>query len=410
MDFNELEDKYIDLVLRRCLNFEQARSLMIHLDLKKNFPFACKVKEKAQKMGILDVWIDLCDQYDLYNYLAKTELKDIKLNYLIDRSKWDLYAKKGGALLFILSEIPGLMKDIDPQKLNKIAILREGTSKYYRENVTKYTFPWSIITLPNVAWAKAVFPDDQEDVAYEKLYLKIMEMCMVTTNDPIKAWEEFIKTSNEYKEKLNALQITELHYQNSLGTDLYVSKRPDASWINLDKTDQSGNPMIANMPSYEIFTSPDFHYTRGIVYSSRPLIYQGVIIDDFYLRFVDGKVVDFDAKVGRDALKNILTNNKNACYLGEIALVENNSPISKTNLVYNTTLFDENASCHLALGDSYKLPIENASMMNAFELQEVGLNTSPVHIDFMIGTSDLNIEAQTAFGRKLIFKQGNFNL
>lgn len=408
MDFLELENKYIDLILKRCLNFEQSKSLMIHLDLKEHMPFALKIKERAESLGISDVCLDVCDLYEYHDYLKKTSLEDIDDNPLLNRSNWDLYAKKGGALLFINSDIPGLMSDIEIEKQNKATKIREKNCTYYRSNVTKYTFPWTIVAMPNLAWANSVFPNDSN--AYQKLYLKIMEMCMLTEVDPILAWNEFILKSNYYKEKLNDLKITELHYQNGLGTDLHIFKNADASWINLDKTDQSGHTMIANMPSYEIFTSPDCRYTKGIVYSSRPLIFRGVVIDQFWLKFSDGKVVDFDAKIGKEALADLIYHHENANLLGEIALIECDSPIARTNLVFNTTLFDENASSHLALGQAYHLPIHGAKKMSKEELDKIGLNSSPVHVDFMIGTEDMNIEAETQYGRKLIFKQGRFYL
>ena len=408
MDFLELENKYIDLILKRCLNFEQSKSLMIHLDLKEHMPFALKIKERAESLGISDVCLDVCDLYEYHDYLKKTNLEDIDDNPLLNRSNWDLYAKKGGALLFINSDIPGLMSDIEIEKQNKATKIREKNCTYYRSNVTKYTFPWTIVAMPNLAWANSAFPNDSN--AYQKLYLKIMEMCMLTEVDPILAWNEFILKSNYYKEKLNDLKITELHYQNGLGTDLHIFKNADASWINLDKTDQSGHTMIANMPSYEIFTSPDCRYTKGIVYSSRPLIFRSVVIDQFWLKFSDGKVVDFDAKIGKEALADLIYHHENANLLGEIALVECDSPIARTNLVFNTTLFDENASSHLALGQAYHLPIHRAEKMSKEELDKIGLNSSPVHVDFMIGTEDMNIEAETQYGRKLIFKQGRFYL
>ena len=279
---------------------------------------------------------------------------------------------------------------------------------YYRENVGSYTFPWTIACLPNERWAKIVFPKDKN--AYEKLYLKIMEMCMITHDDPIKSWEEFIKRSNEYKEKLNALEITRLHYKNSLGTDLTIGKRKDAKWMNLDKTTVNDTKLIVNMPSYEIFTSPDYRLTEGIVYASKPLIYGGNIIDKFWLEFKEGKVINYGALVGEKYLGSLINEDPNSCYLGEVALVEHNSPISNTNLVYNMTLFDENASCHLALGCGFKLVLPNGQNMSDEELRENGINISLDHTDFMIGTSDLEIEAETNVGRKLIFKNGNFNI
>lgn len=404
----ELEEKYIELILKRCLNFEQAKSLLIQVDFKEHMTFANRVKEKANEMGIFDVCIHLTDTDELHEYLQKTPEEEISLNPLIDRTKWNDYAKKGGAILFLNSSVPGLMSDITPTKISKIVKIRQKTAVYYRENVSKYTFSWTIVALPNERWAKIVFPNDPN--AYEKLYLKILEMCMVTRENPIEAWEEFIEKSNEYKRKLNELKITKLHYRNNLGTDLIVEKRSDAKWLNIDKNGTIKRRMMVNMPSYEIFSSPDYRKTEGIVYASKPLIYNGCLINNFWLRFRQGKVIDFDAKTGKETLKNLIEDHDHSCFLGEIALVEHNSPISNTGLIFHETLFDENASCHLALGDSFQTVISGGENMSPEQLDKLGLNQSKIHEDFMIGTSDLSIEAETAYGRKLIFKDGNFNI
>lgn len=402
----ELEDKYIELLLKRCLNFERSKSLMIHLDFKEHLPFANKVKEYAQKMGIYDVCIHINDMDDIHDYLKNTKLDDIKLNPTIDRSDWEEYSIKGGSLLFLTSTVPGLMNDIEDEKVQKWIMERNKTTPYYRKNVTSYAFPWTIAALPNERWAKQIFPNDNN--SYDKLYKYILEMCMVDRDDPVKAWENYIKENNRYKNRLNELKITRLHYTNSLGTDLYIEKPENNIWINLDKTDIYGNPIISNMPSYEIFTTPNKKKTEGIIYSSRPLFYNDVCIDNFYLVFKNGKVVDFKAEVGQKTLETLIYKNENACYLGEIALVPYNSPISNTNIVFNETLFDENASCHFALGSAYSKCVPNFKNISKEELYKIGFNESQVHVDFMIGTSDLMIEADTIEGKKLIFKNGNF--
>ena len=404
----ELEDKYIELLLKRCLNLDKSNGLLISIDLKEHMPIALNAKEKAIEMGVKDVVIYQSDLDEYYDYLKNTPLEDIELNPLLDKSLRNEYAKKGAAILFFMSSIPGLMSDIEIEKINKANKLAVSTMTYYRENVSSYTFPWTIACLPNERWAKQIFSNDEN--AYKKLYLKIMEMCMITHDDPIKSWEEFIKRSNEYKEKLNSLEITSLHYKNSLGTDLTIGKRKDAQWMNLDKTTVNGTKLIVNMPSYEIFTSPDYRLTEGIVYASKPLIYSGNIIDKFWLEFKEGKIINYGALVGEKYLGNLINEDPNCCYLGEVALVEHNSPISNTNLVYNNTLFDENASCHLALGRGFKLVLPNGNNMSDEELRKKGINLSLAHTDFMIGTSDLEIEAETNIGRKLIFKNGNFNI
>lgn len=404
----ELENKYIDLILERCLNFNQSKSLMIHCDLKEHVCFAEKIKEKANSMGVYDVCIHVNDLDEIHEYLKNTELDDIENNPIIDRTDWNEYAKKGAALLFLNSNIPGLMNDISSDKMKKWNEIREKTAEYYRENVTSYTFPWCIVAVPNERWAKTIFKND--DKAYEKLYLNIMKMCMIDKENPAKAWQEHIEKNNYYKRSLNELKIKSLHYTNSLGTNLTVGLSNRAQWLNLDKTDAKGGQMIANMPSYEIFTTPDCRKTNGIVYSSKPLIYNGCYIDKFSIEFKDGKAISCNAETGQDVLEQLIFENEGANYLGEVALVPYDSPISNTGLVFNTTLFDENASCHLALGDGYRKTVIDGDKLTSEELKNIGFNTSKTHVDFMIGTSDLEIEAETKEGKKLIFKNGNFNI
>lgn len=404
----ELEDKYIELLLKRCVHFKTDKSLLIYVDLKEHLPVAEKVKKKALNMGILDVCININDVDDIYTYLKETRLEDIKLQSCFDRSDWDKYAIKGGALLILSSNVPNLMNDIDPAKIQKMNTLRNESRPYYRNYVSQYKFPWCIAALPNERWAKSVFPND--DDAYHKLYMNIIKMCMVDKEDPILAWENYIQKNNYYKNKLNELKITKMHYTNSLGTDLYVEKPQDCIWLNLDKTDFYGNKIISNMPSYEIFTTPDYRKTNGIVYSSRPLFYNGVCINNFFIKFKDGKVIDCGAETGEDILKSLIFNNKNACYLGEVALVPYNSPISNTGIVFKEILYDENASCHLALGNGFEKCFPNYKTCSEQELISRGCNKAFVHTDFMVGSSDLSIEADTIKGKVLIFKNGNFNI
>ena len=205
---------------------------------------------------------------------------------------------------------------------------------------------------------------------------------------------------------LTNLKITKMHYKNNLGTDLTVELPSDVIWNSAAGEEDSN--MLVNMPSYEIFTSPNYKKTSGIVYSAKPLIYGGGKIDEFYIEFKEGKVINYDAKQGKEILRQIIESDENSCYLGEVALVNNNSPISNTNLVFGTTLFDENASCHLALGDGFPDSLKEGLTMTKEELLRKGINQSKNHVDFMIGTKDLEIEAETKDGVVQIFKDGNF--
>lgn len=403
----ELENKYIDLILKRCLNFEDVKSLLIHSDLKEHQSFAEKVKKRANELGIFDVSININDMYEIHDYLKNTSVEDIVLNPIIDRGIWDTYAIKGGNILFISSVLPGLMNDIPTEKIQKWVSEREKDIPYYRANVSRYAFPWCIAAMPNERWAKTIFKNDEN--AEEKLFMMIMKMCMVDQVDPIAAWDNYLKENNRVKNKLNSLNITSLHYKN-LNTDFTVGLPKDIRWFNIDKGLPNVKKVMNNLPSYEIFTTPDYRTANGIVYSSKPLFYNETIIDDFYLVFKNGQVVECHAKKGEEMLRELVFENEGANYLGEVALVPIDSPISNTGLVFNCTLFDENASPHAALGRGFAPCFPGYENMTNEELKKLGMNVSKKHVDFMIGTADLDITATTNEGEKLIFKKGKFNL
>ena len=400
-----LEDKYIELLLKRCLNFEKSKSLFLSYD-KVNKRFADKVIAYAKSMGVLDIGIDCEDIYARHEKLKNIKLEDIEKDSYFDKSNWDLYAKKDASFLMLESEFPGVMDDIDPKKIAKAKFVNRKTRELFREKELRNEISWCIAAIPNQVWADNIFKDDPNSL--EKLYDVIFKMCMVDTLDPIASWDNYIKEVNIKIKKLNDLKITKLHYKNSQGTDLYIEMPKDAVFLGVGSGTEEN--MIVNMPSYEIFSSPNYLKTEGIVYSSKPLFYGGAVVNDFYLKFKEGKVVDFDAKEGYEILKGIIESDSNSCYLGEVALVDYDSPISNTKLVFGTTLFDENASCHLALGEAFSDTILNGKDMAKEELLNHGLNVSSNHVDFMIGTSDLVIEAETKDGLIKLFDNGNFTI
>lgn len=402
----ELENKYIELLLKRCLSFEKTKSLFISCK-KQNEEFVQKIVLYAKNMGIDDIYIDCEDVYELKEKLLNIDINDIENDKYFDKSIWNEYAIKGASFLMIESETPNILDDVDKEKFNKAIRTNKKTRQIFREKETTYQISWCIAAYPNELWAKSIFPNDEN--AYEKLLKVICEICMVDESNPIESWNEYLNTARTRASQLDSLEIKMLNYKNSLGTDLKIVMPKNHAWKSV--ADDGDGTMIVNMPSYEVFSAPDYRYTEGIVYSSRPLIYAGSKIDEFYLKFENGKVVDFGAKEGYETLKGILEGEEQAKYLGEVALVENDSPISNTGLVFGSTLLDENASCHLALGNAYPDCIKTDTKKTDEELMELGLNHADItHVDFMIGTPDLTIEAETNKGKILIFKDGNFNI
>lgn len=401
-----LEEKYIDLLLNRCIDLTRSNSLFISCS-SENMDFVNKLVSKVKTHGIDDIYIDCEDIYELKDKVNNSTLDEIDTNPYFDKSIWNEYALKTAAFLMFESEHPGLLDDINQEKYLRAIKRKRETRSIFREKETRYEISWCIAALPNEVWAKSMFPNETN--AYQKLFEVICKMCMVDKDDPIKSWNEYLSKLDEKSKLLTSLEIKELHYTNSLGTNLKLVLPDNAIWKSV--AEDGDGAMIVNMPSYETFSAPDYRKTSGIVYSSRPLIYNGKKIDEFYLKFEDGKVVEYDAKEGKDVLESILEGEVQASYLGEVALVPYDSPISNTHLVFGTTLFDENASCHLALGNAYPDCLKDGESMTKDELMENGLNqTKTTHVDFMVGTSDLTIEAITNKGKILIFKNGNFNI
>ena len=400
---NDLEQKYIDLLLKRCLDINKSKSLLIYYD-KINKNFIDKLIITAKSMGFNDIYTDEDDIFLLHDKLEKLSLDEMTNDPFFNKNIWNEYALKGANFLMFDTEFPGVMDGIPSEKIAFAGKLNRDTRKIFRDREMKYEMPWCIPALPNEIWAKYLLPNSR--TPYDDLFNIICKMCMVDTEDPIVSWNTFISDSKSQINWLNSLKIKTLHYLNSKVTDLTVSMPNNYKWLVMG--DDSKNGIIVNMPSYEIFSSPDYRKTNGIVYNSKPLSYNGGIIDDFYIVFNQGKVIDYKAKVGNELLESIINTDDNSCYLGEVALVNYDSPISNTGLIFETTLFDENASCHLALGRGFPNCIKNGEKMSLDELLKHGINQSDTHVDFMIGTEDLMIEAETDHGKQLIFKNGNF--
>lgn len=400
-----LEEKYIDLLLNRCINFGNSESLFISFEKSdiRSCNFVDKLVTKSKELGITDIYMYDENSVLKHDILKQITITEIDNNPMFNRSIWDEYAKKGSSFIILKTELPGLMDDVDDASLAHARYVERITCPIYKKLQGEYKIPWCIAVFPSERWARALFPN--ADNAYDRLFKLICSIVMVDTEDPIVSWNNLLESNKKIVNKLDSLKISKLFYRNSLGTNFSISLNKEAIW------ECAGyNGMIVNMPTYEIFTTPDFRTANGIVYGSRPLCYNGGIIENFYLEFKDGKVINYDAKVGLDILKGIIESDEYSSYLGEVALVDCNSPIYKTNMLFNDTLLDENASCHLALGSGFPNCIRNGDKYNINELFNMGVNPSKNHTDFMIGTNDLNIEAKTNKGKILIFKNGKFNI
>lgn len=401
----ELENKYVDLLINRCLSFKKSNSLFINY-YSDNDAFVEKLVNAAKSRGIEDIYLDRNDKEERHQKLLQS-VEDINNDDYFDDAIWDEYAKKDAAFLMLSTEFPGYFADIPSENMTAASLKTRTSKPLYKLKQLTNEISWCIAVIPNKIWAKEKFPDLSEEDAYNE-YFKLMCHCtMVDKENPIEEWNKFLDRQRNLVKTLNDLQITKMHYTNSLGTDLVIGLSKDALW---QCAGYEGEDVIVNMPTYEVFTSPDYRLTEGIVYASKPLMYGGALVDKFWVKFKNGKVVDYDANVGKEILKGIIESDEYSCFLGECALVDKNTAIAQTNFVYGETCLDENASCHIALGDAFPECLKGAEEESIEERKSRGLNHSENHVDFMIGTDDLNIVAETKNGEMLIFKNGEFNL
>lgn len=403
-----MKEKYAELLLKRCVNVKEEEPLFISISTE-NYEFARILNKKALEMGVRDIYINFRDEVISHDTLSVLTEEEIKNNHIWNNPKWDEYASKNAAFLMLESDDPDLMNDINPNKISLSSLVSRSSKKVYKEKQGKYEVSWCIAAIPSYNWAKKLFKDSNNPV--DDLWNLIYEICFINKENPIEEWEKIVENSIDRCSILNKYKFKKLHYKNNLGTDLYVGLTPKTVWLGAGEKHVDGRKLLVNVPTFEVFTSPDRTKTNGIVYNSKPLVYNGSIIDNFYIEFKDGKVVNYHAEKGNDVLRGIINGDENSCMLGECALVDYNSPISNCGKVFYTTLYDENASCHLALGEGFLDTVDDYENLNKEELEKLGLNNSLMHVDFMIGTSDLTITGIDQNDNEMtIFENGNFVL
>lgn len=400
--------KYACLLLEKGLNIKEGQPLLITAPIE-SIEFIRVLSQCALEHGIVDIYYDWFDDELKHQQLLYLDNDNISNSLFFNKKIYDEYAKKDGAFLMLVSDNPDIMSDVDDSKLEYSSYISRTSRPFYKERQAINDVAWCIASVSTYGWAKKVFSGNEDCV--NKLWDLIFSICLINSSDPIKEWDNKLMISLNRCDVLNKMKLKTLHYTNSLGTDLYVGLSDGAKWCGAGEPMPNGRCIVANIPTEEIFTSPNRMMTNGIVYSSKPLVYNGSIIDNFWIKFENGKVIDFDASKGKEILKSIINGDDTSCYLGECALVPYDSPISNSGVLFYTTLFDENASCHLALGTGFPNTLDGTLDKNKEELLGMGLNVSDVHVDFMIGTSDLKIEGITYDGKEvLIFENGNFSI
>lgn len=407
MNYEAIVKKYAETVVRVGLNVQPGQTVVINADIDA-IDFVREVTKAAYNKGAKEVIQKLTDgpSTQMKFEHAPLEVFDTIPQYKVDEI--NDYVKNKVAHLRVYSQTPELLKDADPEKIAAQAKALGEANKEFSRAVGRYDFSWCIVAFPNEKWGELVFPELKGEAAKLKLLEAMIKAVRVDQEDPIAAWQQHNDTINAKARVLNEKAYDKLHYKSSR-TDVEIGLTKGHVWLGASSVNADGIEIQVNIPTEEVFTSPDYRRVNGVIGNTRPLAYQGAIVDDFKLTFKDGVVTDFEAGVGYDVLKNLLNNDEGARRLGEIALVPDDSPISNSGILYYNTLYDENASCHVALGRSFPNAIQDGKSLTKEALLDKGLNQSMVHVDFMMGGSDLSIDGIKEDGTvEPVFRDGNW--
>ncbi|MCU7557862.1 aminopeptidase [Macrococcus capreoli] len=407
MNYEAIVTKYAETVVSVGLNVQPGQTVVVNADIDA-IDFVRAVTKAAYQKGAKEVIQKLTDgpSTQMTFEYAPVEVFESIPQYKIDET--NDYVKHKVAHLRVYSQTPELLKDADPKKIAAQAKALGEANKDFSRAVGRYDFSWCIVAFPNDKWGELVFPELKGEAAKMKLLEAMIKAVRVDHDDPIQAWQQHNENINAKARVLTEKNYDRLHYKSST-TDVEIGLTKGHVWLGASAVNADGVEIQVNMPTEEVFTSPDYRRVNGVIGNTRPLAYQGAIVDDFKLTFKDGVVTDFEAGVGYDVLKNMLDNDEGARRLGEIALVPDDSPISNSGILYYNTLYDENASCHVALGRSFPNAIKDGKSLTKEELIDKGLNQSMIHVDFMMGSCDLAIDGIKEDGTvEPVFRDGNW--
>lgn len=399
--------KYARLIAVTGANVQKGQEVMVYASVE-NAEFARMVAEECYRAGAKKVIVEWS-----YQPLDKTNYRYRTLKTLSTVEKWEIArlehrAETLPAMIYLESDDPDGMAGINQQKMAKARQATYPIVKPFRDRMDN-KYQWVIAAVPGEKWAKKMFPGVSRNQAIEKLWEAILYTARADGEDPIADWAAHNADLAARSKYLNDLDIDELRYHSSNGTDLRVGLIKNVNFLGGGENTLGGVYYNPNMPTEEVFTSPMRGNADGTVVATRPLSYLGQLIENFSVRFENGKAVEVHAEKNEELLRQMISMDDGAAYLGECALVPYDSPIQNSGLIFYNTLFDENACCHLALGRGFPECIKNYAELSMDECHEMGINDSMIHVDFMIGSEDLEITAHTRDGREVaIFKNGNW--
>ncbi|RWZ58904.1 aminopeptidase [Halobacillus fulvus] len=400
-------EKYADLALKKGVNLQRGQGLIINAPIEAA-DLVRTISAKAYGKGAKNVHLEWGDEV-----LSYLKMKNAPMEVLENFPKWkaeglEEMVKDGYALLSIYGPNPDLFKGVDSERIAKANKANAEALTTYRDYVMNDKIAWTIIAYPQEGWANKVFPDLSTKEAQNKLWEQIFHITRIDQDDPIEAWNEHNAKLRQAREYLNEKQYKKLHYK-APGTNLTIELVENHIWNGGSSVSEKGNEFNANMPTEEVYTMPHKYGVNGKVTSTKPFNYGGNLIENFTLTFEDGKVIDYKAESGEETLKLLLETDEGAKRLGEVALVPNESPISQSGHIFFNTLYDENASCHVALGKAYPTSVQDGSSLDEQQMDDNGVNDSLIHEDFMIGSADLDIDGETKDGSfEPVFRKGSW--
>lgn len=400
-------NRYAELIVRVGLNLRKGQSLFINSNLD-SASFARKVVQKAYEAGAKQVYVDWNDEqvqrlkFELAPDEAFTEYPMWKARGLEE------FMEQDGVYLQIYAPNPDLLKGIPADRVAAANKTSAEANKGFRSYIHNGTNVWAMASVPTPHWAAKVFPGLSPEEAADALWESIFRVNRIFEEDPVSAWEEHISKLERRIKFLNAKRYQALHYRGP-GTNIKIALPEGHIWHGAANTTTRGVRFLPNLPTEEVFTLPHKNGVNGTVSSTLPLNYSGSLIEGFSLTFENGRIISYTADKGYEALRSLIELDEGSRYLGEVALVPHRSPISDLGIIFYNTLFDENASCHLAIGNAYPFTLEGGVAMSQDELDQHGANRSLTHVDFMIGSGELDIDGETAEGvMEPLFRKGNW--
>lgn len=405
--FNDRLNRYAALVVNQGINIQPGQSLVVRTNLEAA-DFVRKVVEKAYERGAKDVHVEWSDEM-----VRHTRLQKAPKSSLEHVEEWKIQgleqlAAEGAGFLSVYAPNPDLFADVDPERFAAASQAQQKASRGLNRYIQNDRVSWSVVSVATEPWAKSLFPELTVDDAMEKLWDLIFMATRVSETAPEQAWQNHLHSLQQRLEYLNTNKFHELHYK-APGTDLTIELPSGHLWLGGGAKTPEGTFFLPNVPTEEVFTLPLKTGVNGVVHSTKPLNYGGKLLENFSLTFEKGRIVDIQAESGLEILKGLVETDEGSHFLGEVALVPDSSPISQSNVIFKNTLFDENASNHIAIGSAYPTCLEGGDAMDQETLEQHGVNTSVVHVDFMIGSAQMDIDAKTQDGTWVpLFRNGNW--